>query len=138
MVPETQTDGSVSGVLVAVRDFTARKRAEEALAFQAGHDPLTGLANRTLFIDRLSQALLRTERGSGLVGMLFVDLDRFKAVNDSLGHAAGDWFLHPGRAAGTGLRPATGHGRPVRWRRVRGAVRGPVRATPTSARSPPA
>ena len=93
MVPELQADGSVGGVLVAVRDFTDRKRAEEALAFQAGHDPLTGLANRALFLDRVSQALLRLQRENGLIGMLFLDLDRFKSVNDTLGHAAGDWYL---------------------------------------------
>ena len=93
MVPEKQADGSVTGVLVAVRDFTDRKRAEDALAFQAGHDPLTGLANRALFLDRVAHALQRLERDEGLLGVLFVDLDRFKTVNDTLGHAAGDWFL---------------------------------------------
>ena len=93
MVPEKQADGRVTGVLVAVRDFTDRKRAEEALAFQAGHDPLTGLANRALFLDRVAHALQRLERDGGLLGVLFVDLDRFKNVNDTLGHAAGDWFL---------------------------------------------
>jgi diguanylate cyclase (GGDEF)-like protein/PAS domain S-box-containing protein len=93
MVPEKQPDGLVTGVLVAVRDFTARKRAEDALAFQAGHDPLTGLANRALFLDRVGHAVDRLERGAGLIGLLFVDLDRFKTVNDTLGHAAGDWFL---------------------------------------------
>jgi diguanylate cyclase (GGDEF)-like protein/PAS domain S-box-containing protein len=93
MVPEKLADGSVTGVLVAVRDFTDRKRAEDALAFQAGHDPLTGLANRALFLDRVAHALQRLERDGGLLGVLFVDLDRFKTVNDTLGHAAGDWFL---------------------------------------------
>ena len=94
MVPEKRADGTVTGVLVAVRDFTDRKRAEDALAFQAGHDPLTGLANRALFLDRVAQALRRLGRDGSLLGLLFVDLDRFKTVNDTLGHAAGDWFLH--------------------------------------------
>jgi diguanylate cyclase (GGDEF)-like protein/PAS domain S-box-containing protein len=94
MVPERQADGVVTGVLVAVRDFTDRKRAEDALAFQAGHDPLTGLANRALFLERVATALRRLEHDEGLIGLLFVDLDRFKTVNDTLGHAAGDWFLH--------------------------------------------
>ncbi|MDX6206555.1 MAG: hypothetical protein QOF39_2612 [Frankiales bacterium] len=94
MVPERQVGGPVTGVLVAVRDFTDRKRAEDALAFQAGHDPLTGLANRALLLDRVSHALRRLERDGNLIGLLFVDLDRFKTVNDTFGHAAGDWFLH--------------------------------------------
>ncbi|MDX6212669.1 MAG: hypothetical protein QOF82_1756 [Frankiales bacterium] len=93
MVPERQVNGAVTGVLVAVRDFTDRKRAEDALAFQAGHDPLTGLANRALFLDRVSHAVRRLERDRGRLGVLFVDLDRFKTVNDTFGHAAGDWFL---------------------------------------------
>ncbi|MDX6256138.1 MAG: hypothetical protein QOJ11_2472 [Frankiales bacterium] len=93
MVPERQVSGAVTGVLVAVRDFTDRKRAEDALAFQAGHDQLTGLANRALFLDRLGHAVRGLERDGGRLGLLFVDLDRFKTVNDTLGHAAGDWFL---------------------------------------------
>ncbi|MDX6227809.1 MAG: hypothetical protein QOI76_1199 [Frankiales bacterium] len=93
MVPERQVSGAVTGVLVAVRDFTDRKRAEDALAFQAGHDQLTGLVNRALFLDRLGHAVRGLERDGGRLGLLFVDLDRFKTVNDTLGHAAGDWFL---------------------------------------------
>jgi diguanylate cyclase (GGDEF)-like protein/PAS domain S-box-containing protein len=74
-------------------DITARKQAEHELQFQALHDPLTGLPNRRLFMDRLDMALKRSRRDGTRIGVLFVDLDRFKIVNDGLGHAAGDTLL---------------------------------------------
>jgi diguanylate cyclase (GGDEF)-like protein/PAS domain S-box-containing protein len=71
----------------------ARLRGEERIRFEALHDPLTGLANRTLLRDRLEQALARSERGHGATAVLFVDLDGFKQVNDGYGHSAGDAVL---------------------------------------------
>jgi diguanylate cyclase (GGDEF)-like protein/PAS domain S-box-containing protein len=80
-------------VVVHLLDVTDRVEAEESLAYQAMHDPLTGLANRTLLVDRLHQALARSRRSGAPCAVLLLDLDGFKAVNDRLGHAAGDDLL---------------------------------------------
>jgi diguanylate cyclase (GGDEF)-like protein/PAS domain S-box-containing protein len=74
-------------------DITRRKQAEERLLHDALHDALTGLPNRTLFLDRLRQRLARSERGDASFAVVYLDLDRFKVVNDSLGHAFGDRLL---------------------------------------------
>jgi diguanylate cyclase (GGDEF)-like protein/PAS domain S-box-containing protein len=76
-----------------LRDLTERKKLEESLRHQATHDELTGLPNRWLFQLQLKQALLRAERTRQKVTVLFLDLDRFKTVNDTFGHAAGDALL---------------------------------------------
>jgi len=74
-------------------DITDRKRTEQELRYLANYDPLTGLPNRALLSERLSQAIIRARRNSRKVALLFIDLDRFKHVNDSMGHAAGDRML---------------------------------------------
>src|SRR5207253_4252789 len=86
-------DENVSGVVMTARDVTERRALQEQLLHQAFHDSLTGLANRALFSDRVAHALELTRRRDTLVGVLFIDLDDFKTVNDSLGHAAGDELL---------------------------------------------
>lgn len=86
-------DPAVQGVVVNLRDVSERVALEERLRHQSLHDPLTTVANRTLFIDRLMQALVRRRRHGGSIAVLFVDLDHFKLVNDSLGHLAGDHLL---------------------------------------------
>ncbi|HEV2010399.1 MAG TPA: EAL domain-containing protein [Candidatus Limnocylindria bacterium] len=81
------------GVVIGHRDITERKRAEEALEHQALHDIVTDLPNRTLLRDRLRQAILAARRRTTQVALLFIDLDRFKELNDTFGHQAGDVIL---------------------------------------------
>jgi diguanylate cyclase (GGDEF)-like protein/PAS domain S-box-containing protein len=90
---DLRTDPDVGGVVVHLTDITDRKRAEEALAHQAFHDTLTGLANRALFADRVDRALRDRARGGLSAAVVYIDLDGFKAVNDTLGHQAGDALL---------------------------------------------
>ena len=86
-------DPDVRGVVVHATDITERKRAEQTLAHQAFHDGLTGLANRALFADRVEQALRHNARRGDTAAVVFIDLDGFKQINDSLGHQAGDVLL---------------------------------------------
>ena len=81
------------GLLVAAMVLRHTNRVSREREHLAIHDTLTGLPNRMLFADRLEQALLRTRRHGGLVGVMFIDLDRFKRVNDTLGHASGDQLI---------------------------------------------
>jgi diguanylate cyclase (GGDEF)-like protein len=86
-----QVDGHLLGR--AIRYAIERKFAEVQLSHQALHDPLTGLANRALLMERLAQALARTERRPSSVAVLFLDIDRFKTINDNFGHEVGDSVL---------------------------------------------
>ncbi len=86
-------DPAVGGVVINYRDVTSRRELEEELRHLAFHNSLTGLANRALFIDRLEHALLLSHRAPRPLAVLFVDLDDFKTINDSLGHGEGDAIL---------------------------------------------
>ena len=87
------TEPGIEGIVLTCRDASERKAFEEQLAHQAFHDALTGLPNRALFMERLRHALARARRQVTTVGVIFLDLDNFKVVNDSLGHGAGDFLL---------------------------------------------
>src|SRR5215210_8052549 len=86
-------DSGIVGAVVTFRDITERKALEQQLHHQAFHDPLSGLPNRALFMDRLEHALTRANRRGNKVAVLFTDLDNFKVINDSLGHEVGDQLL---------------------------------------------
>ncbi len=90
--PLAVEDGTMS-MLAITRDITERKLTESRLSYLAHYDGLTGMPNRMLFADRLQQAMFDADRHERLVGVAFLDLDRFKNINDSLGHDAGDQIL---------------------------------------------
>jgi diguanylate cyclase (GGDEF)-like protein/PAS domain S-box-containing protein len=91
--------------VLVLNDITEQKRAEQELRYLANFDPLTNLPNRTLLAERLSRAIVRARRQGDRIAVLFLDLDRFKDINDSLGHAAGDRIL---RAAARRLQETVG------------------------------
>jgi diguanylate cyclase (GGDEF)-like protein/PAS domain S-box-containing protein len=86
-------DGALQYFISQFHDITSRRRVEQELAHRALHDPLTGLPNRPLFLDRLRHSLVRMRRHSSDLAVLFIDLDRFKLVNDGMGHGVGDAVL---------------------------------------------
>jgi diguanylate cyclase (GGDEF)-like protein/PAS domain S-box-containing protein len=94
LAPQRDSElGAPLGVVTYTREVTELRRVQSKLAHQAVHDPLTGLANRVLLVDRLTQALLRMERQPGRIALLFLDLDHFKVINDTHGHETGDRLL---------------------------------------------
>ncbi|MGW7198818.1 aminotransferase class I/II-fold pyridoxal phosphate-dependent enzyme [Streptomyces chryseus] len=86
-------DRTVRGLVVTLRDVTEQRQLEHELTQRAFHDSLTGLPNRTLLLERIERALLRGRRESSLTCVLFIDLDDFKIVNDTMGHTVGDQLL---------------------------------------------
>jgi diguanylate cyclase (GGDEF)-like protein/PAS domain S-box-containing protein len=88
-----RADGSVAGLIGTITDITEQRRVEEQVRHMAHHDALTQLPNRTLLQDRVGQAIARAKRNDEVLALLFIDLDRFKAINDSLGHSVGDRLL---------------------------------------------
>jgi diguanylate cyclase (GGDEF)-like protein/PAS domain S-box-containing protein len=98
---------TVRGIVLNTRDISERKALQAELQHQAFHDMLTGLANRALFLDRVDHALMRARRHSQTIAVIFLDLDNFKTVNDSLGHAQGDMLLvHTAERMKTAVRTA--------------------------------
>jgi diguanylate cyclase (GGDEF)-like protein/PAS domain S-box-containing protein len=90
---DLRDDPTVHGVVLTLRDVTDERTLKRELTHRAFHDVLTGLPNRLLFHDRVEHALTATSRGNGVVGVLLIDLDDFKLVNDTMGHGAGDELL---------------------------------------------
>jgi len=105
LAPVRDEAGELTHFVSIQSDVTERQRAQEQLAFRATHDELTGLPNRQLLSDRLQQALLNAEKYGRSIAVLFIDLDEFKLINDSLGHSAGDEAL---RAVARRLEAAVG------------------------------
>ncbi|MGH3278806.1 MAG: putative bifunctional diguanylate cyclase/phosphodiesterase, partial [Trebonia sp.] len=90
---DLREDSTVGGLVLTMRDVTQQRKLEDELKYRAFHDSLTGLPNRLLFQDRAAHALAQARRSGKITGVLFVDLDDFKVVNDTMGHGVGDELL---------------------------------------------
>ena len=90
---DLREDSTVGGLVLTLRDVTEQRQLEDELTYRAFHDSLTGLPNRLLFQDRAAHSLAQARRGGKVTGVLFVDLDDFKVVNDTMGHSVGDELL---------------------------------------------
>ena len=93
LLNQKESNAEFFGVYGIARDITERKQADELIAYQAYHDILTGLPNRALFKDRLDLAIIQSQRNETRLAVMFIDLDRFKLVNDTMGHVKGDELL---------------------------------------------
>ena len=90
---QKDSSGKPTGFKGMIRDITERKRTEQQINYMATHDTLTGLPNRLMFSQLLNQAIRSAQRHKRQLAVFFIDLDRFKTINDSLGHEAGDRLL---------------------------------------------
>jgi diguanylate cyclase (GGDEF)-like protein/PAS domain S-box-containing protein len=107
VISDLRGDPSVKGIVLTAHDVTDRRQLQDRLTHQAFHDALTGLPNRVLLVDHVAHALERSKRSGADVTLLFLDLDDFKTINDSLGHSAGDELLvEIGERLRHGLRSA--------------------------------
>lgn len=93
ITPLLDEDGNITHFIAIQHDITPRSQEQERESFLAYHDVLTGLSNRAYFLSEQQQAMFQAQRNHRMVGLLFIDLDRFKDINDTLGHAIGDGLL---------------------------------------------
>jgi diguanylate cyclase (GGDEF)-like protein len=93
ITPIHDNEGKITHFISILEDITAQKEIAARIEYLAQHDTLTGLPNRSLFYDRLRQALAQAKRNAQMSALMFIDLDRFKRVNDTLGHHVGDLLL---------------------------------------------